>query len=103
MENKRIWAMVGVVYMVIITLLMTYWIATTSFITGITGMLLWPLCAGMAVQCFNNRWKLLHPREDTEGPTGSHGIYLLLGIACTIATLYTFITGIGQLMTFFAG
>ena len=103
METKRIWAMVGAVYMIIITLLMTYWISATSFITGITGLLLFPLCGGMAVQCFNNRWKLLHPSEDRKAPTGNPGIYLLLGIACAIATLYTLITGIGQLMAFFAG
>ena len=30
MKPKRIWAMMGVVYMVIIFLLTTYWIATTT-------------------------------------------------------------------------
>ena len=103
MENKRIWAMVGVLYMVIITLLMTYWIATTSFLTGITGLLLAPLSAGMAVQCFNNRWKLRHPRENMERPRGTPGIYLLLGIACSMGTILSLITGAGQLIANFAG
>ena len=102
MENKRIWAMVAVVYMVIITLLTTYWIATASYLTGITGLLLCPLCAGMSVQCFNNRWKLLHPKEEEQNPKGTPGIQLVLGIACALGAVYTLILGIGQLMANFA-
>ena len=48
MEDKRIWAMVGAVYVILATLLTTYWIATTSLLTGITGLMLVPLCGGCA-------------------------------------------------------
>ncbi|MCD7802537.1 MAG: hypothetical protein LUH09_06505 [Clostridiales bacterium] len=91
MENKRIWAMVGVVYMVIIVLLSTYWIATTTLMSGITGIMLFPLCGGMAAQCFNNRWKVIH----ADGP-GNPVIYLLLGIGCTAAALLMLALGIQQ-------
>ena len=33
--SRRIWAWMGVAYMVILMVLITYWIATSSFITGI--------------------------------------------------------------------
>ena len=97
MENKRIWAMVGVVYMVIIMLLMTYWIATTSLLTGLTGLMLFPVSAGMAVQCFNNRWKVLH-----QDAPGNGIVYLLLGIGCTLAAGYTLIWGILQVIDEFS-
>ena len=47
MKPKRIWAMMGVVYMVIIFLLTTYWIATTTLIRGITGILLFPAAGAL--------------------------------------------------------
>lgn len=40
--------MMGVVYMVIIFLLTTYWIATTTLIRGITGILLFPAAGALA-------------------------------------------------------
>lgn len=93
MENKRIWAMVGVVYVVIGVFLTTYWIATTSLLTGLTGLLLFPLCAGMAVQCFNNRWKVLH-----RGEPGSPAVYLLLGLGCTLGSILTLVIGVFELI-----
>lgn len=93
MENKRIWAMVGVVYVVIGMLLTTYWIATTSLLTGLTGLLLFPLCAGMSVQCFNNRWKAIH-----QGAPGSPAVYLLLGLGCALGALLMLAVGIPQLI-----
>lgn len=97
MENKRIWAMVGVVYVVISVFLMTYWIATTSLINGLTGIILFPLCAGLAAQCFNCRWKLLHQRQERGNPT----IFLLLGIGCSIATVLSLILGCLELISKF--
>jgi hypothetical protein len=94
LENKRIWAMVGVVYMVIMVLLMTYWIATTTLLTGITGIMLTPACAGLAVQCFNSRWKCLHQENARGNPT----VFLLLGVACSAGAGYTLLTGIAQLI-----
>lgn len=97
MENKRIWAMVGVVYMVIATLLMTYWIATTSLLHGITGIMLAPLCAGLSAQCFNSRWKALH-----RDGRGSPAVFLLLGAACAAAAVVSLILGIGELVSKFS-
>lgn len=97
MENKRIWAMVGVVYVVISVFLMTYWIATTSLINGLTGIILFPLCAGLAAQCFNCRWKLLHQRQERGNPT----VFLLLGIGCSIATVLALALGCLELISKF--
>ncbi|MGM9593430.1 MAG: hypothetical protein ACI3U8_03680 [Candidatus Onthomonas sp.] len=97
MENKRIWAMVGVVYVVISVFLMTYWIATTSLINGLTGIILFPLCAGLAVQCFNCRWKLLHQRQERGNPT----VFLLLGVGCSIATVLALVLGCLELISKF--
>ena len=97
MENKRIWAMVGVVYVVISIFLMTYWIATTSLISGLTGIILFPLCAGLAAQCFNCRWKLLHQRQERGNPT----VFLLLGIGCSVATVLSLVLGCLELISKF--
>lgn len=93
MENKRIWAMVAVVYVLLGTLLMTYWIATTTLLRGITGIMLAPLCAGLAVQCFNSRWKALH-----RNGSGSPVIFLLLGLGCSAATVYALVQGCLELL-----
>lgn len=94
MENKRIWAMAGVVYMVILTLLVTYFIATTRLLTGIPGIMTFPAAAALSAQCFNSRWKCLH----REGQRGNPTVFLLLGLACAAAALYLLCTGVGQLM-----
>ena len=52
--SRRIWAWMGVVYAVILMILITYWIATSSFITGITGIMLFPLLGALSAQGFNN-------------------------------------------------
>ncbi len=46
---KRVWAWVGVVYMVILILLVTYFFATWTFLTGLTGIMLFPVLGGFAV------------------------------------------------------
>lgn len=94
MEDKRIWAMTGVVYMVLIVLLMTYFIATTRLLTGIPGLMTFPACAGLSAQCFNRRWKCRH----REGQRGNPTVFLLLGLACAVAAVYLLLTGVGQLL-----
>ncbi|MBQ3089131.1 MAG: hypothetical protein IJD21_01080 [Oscillospiraceae bacterium] len=96
MENKRIWAMVGVVYVIMATLLTTYWMATSTQLTGITGLVLFPLVAGLAVQCFNSRWQVLHQQQ---GASGDPRLLLLLGLACIVASIACLVWGAGQLMT----
>lgn len=93
MEDKRIWAMVGAVYVILATLLTTYWIATTSLLTGITGLMLVPLCGGMCAQCLNWRWKAARGLRK-----GNPLVFLLLAIACGAGTLLTLVIGTVQLI-----
>lgn len=44
---KRLWAWVGVVYMVILVLLTTYALATGAYLGGIAGIMLAPALAGL--------------------------------------------------------
>lgn len=44
---QRIWAWVGIVYMVIVILLTTYAVATADYIRGIGGLMLSPALAGL--------------------------------------------------------
>ncbi len=46
---KRVWAWVGIVYMVIIVLLVTYFMATWTFLTGIAGIMLFPALGGFSI------------------------------------------------------
>lgn len=46
---KRVWAWVGVIYMIIIVLLTTYFIATWTLLSGITGIMLFPALGGFSV------------------------------------------------------
>ena len=64
---------------------------------GLTGIILFPLCAGLAAQCFNCRWKLLHQRQERGNPT----VFLLLGIGCSIATVLALILGCLELISKF--
>ena len=62
MKTKRIWAMMGAVYVFLSFLLITYWIATTTLITGITGIVLFPAAAALSAQFFNRSWIVKHGR-----------------------------------------
>ena len=85
--------MAGVVYMLILVLLTTYFIATTRLLTGIPGIMLFPACAALSVQCFNSRWKCRRGLQQ-----GSPAVFLILGIGAALAAVYTLITGVGQLL-----
>ena len=52
--SRRIWAWMGIAYMVMIIFLITYWMATTTFLSGITGIMLFPLLGALSAQGFNN-------------------------------------------------
>ena len=52
--SRRIWAWMGVAYMLLIILLITYWMATTRFLSGITGLMVFPLLGALSAQGFNN-------------------------------------------------
>ena len=66
MKTKRIWAMMGAVYVFFSFLLITYWIATTTLITGITGIVLFPAAAALSAQFFNRSWIVKHGRAGHE-------------------------------------
>ena len=66
MKTKRIWAMMGAVYVFLSFLLITYWIATTTLITGITGIVLFPAAAALSAQFFNRSWIVKHGRAGHE-------------------------------------
>ncbi len=111
MKSKRIWAMMGVVYMIIIFLLTTYWITTTTLISGITGILLFPAAGALAAQFYNRSWLLRHGRFDgheedpdfEEPPQGQPGAgkQLAFGVIFTILSLFLLVWGILQAMQFF--
>lgn len=113
MKPKRIWAMMGAVYVVLSFLLITYWIATTTLIRGITGILLFPVTGALAAQFYNRSWLLRHGRfggheedpdfvEPPEGQPGA-GKQLVWGVLFTLLALFLLGWGILQTVQFFGG
>ena len=86
----RIYAWIGVVYMVLAVLLVTWWIATGAFLTGITGIMLAPALIGFAIakgiQAKNAEFS-----ADRIGPA----IWCAL---CGVAGVVSLVIGVGQLM-----
>ncbi len=109
MLSKRIWAMMGVVYMVIIILLMVYWMATMDLISGITGIMLFPAFAALSAQFFNRRWIIRHGRvghvedpdfQEPEFPQPGGQGELVRGILCAVLALGLLVVGIFQLIAY---
>ena len=113
MKPKRIWAMMTAVYVLLSFLLITYWIATTTLIRGITGIILFPAAAALSAQFFNRAWLLRHGRfggheedpefiEPEEGQPGA-GVQTALGVLFALLALFLLGWGIVQLRTFLGG
>lgn len=109
MLSKRIWAMMGVVYMLIIILLMVYWMATMEMVTGITGIMVFPAFGGLSAQYFNRRWIIRHGRqghvEDADFieppyPQSGGTVELVSGVVFALLSLLSLVWGIGQLASF---
>lgn len=108
MLPKRIWAMMGVVYMVIIILLMVYWMATMELISGITGIMLFPAFGGLSAQFFNRDWIIRHGREqhiedpDFQEPSlRPHSLKdFISGICCGFISVFLLVLGIFQLIAY---
>ncbi len=88
---KRVWAWVGIVYMVILVLLVTYFLATWTFLTGIAGIMLFPalggFCVVKAIQA-----KRMEFAADKVGPV----IWSVVsGILCVVCLIW----GIAQAVT----
>lgn len=90
---KRAWAWVGVAYMVIATLLMTYAFARGEFLQGIGGLMLCPALCGLGATA------ILRYRAGT-GKGGLPACILLIGAALALLAL-NLITGIPALLNNF--
>lgn len=83
---KRVWAWVGVVYMVIITLLVTYFLAKGRFLNGIAPLMLSPALGGMAAAAV--------VRYRAGGAKGGLPVCVLLTAACAVACVLCLIGGL---------
>ena len=82
---RRIWAWVGIAYVLLAMLLVTYWIATTSFLYGIPGIMLFPAMAGVTAQ--------LYYKHHLSGGAAR----LFLALLATLLSLATLVLGILEL------
>ena len=96
--SRRIWAWMGIVYVLIAMGLITYWIATTHFITGITGVLLFPVLGAMCAQGINN-YRLCRRGERPGQPGLLLGSALVMGLLALSALVW----GVLQTAAFFGG
>lgn len=96
--SRRIWAWMGIVYAVIIMLLITYWISTTHFITGLTGLMLFPFFGALCAQGINN-----YVRCKRGERAGKPGLLLGSALCMGLVALSLLALGIVQLINFFGG
>ena len=91
---QRIWAWVGVVYVVIIMLLTTYAVATADYIRGIGGFMLSPALCGLGAST------ILRYRQGVG--RGGLGVCVLLSGACFLLAVWNTIGAVpviaGQFM-----
>lgn len=90
---KRVWAWVGVAYMVIITLLVTYFLATATFLSGIGSLMLIPALGGLGATA------ILRYRSG-EG-RGGLGACVLLLVVCVGLVAVNLVVGIPALIANF--
>ena len=96
---KRIWAWVGVVYMLIITLLVTYLLATGEALSGIPGLMLVPALGGIAASTV---YLWLAARKERRTP-GRQALMLLIAAACVALIALNLIDGIPVLLAKLGG
>lgn len=94
----RIWAMVGVVYMVIIVLLVTFGMATGRYLTGIGGLMILPALGGAAVSLL---W-MWRSAPERRTPLRAALLVLLLALCAAMAVL-GLLDGIPALTANFGG
>lgn len=94
----RIWAMVGVVYMVIIVLLVTFGMATGRYLTGIGGLMILPALGGAAVSLI---W-MWHSAPERRTPLRAALLVLLLAL-CAVMAVLGLLSGIPALISNFGG
>ncbi len=96
--SRRIWAWMGVVYVVIICLLMTYWIANMTYITGITGIMLFPALGALSAQGFNNAYRCRHGLRG-----GNFTLLFVSAVVMGLIALMCLAWGAGELVAVFGG
>lgn len=96
---KRIWAWVGVVYMVIIVLLMTYMYGTGTYIRGVTGLMLAPALAGGAASAIC----LFLTAPQQQRTPARRAMMIFIAAACIALCILNLISGIPALLANFGG
>ena len=86
--NKRIWAIVGLVFMLMIIALNTYALATGAFLHGLFPLFLCPLFGGVCAS-FLFGWKTQSIKPN---------VALLVVIACVLAIGINLIIGVTALL-----
>ena len=92
---KRVWAWVGVAYMLIIVLLFTWYMAKARFINGIGSLMLIPALCGVAATV------ILRYRSGEA--KGGLIVCILFVAACAALVILNLITGIPALLANFGG
>ena len=104
--------MMGAVYVFLSFLLITYWIATTTLITGITGIVLFPAAAALSAQFFNRSWIVKHGRAgqeeepdfvEPEEPLPGWEKYMAGGVLFGALALFLLASDIQQVLAFLGG
>ena len=96
---KRIWAWVGVVYMVIIVFLMTYMYGTGTYLQGIAALMLIPALGGGAASAV-----CLWLTAPQEGRTPvRRAMMILITALCLALIVVNLINGIPALLANFGG
>ena len=96
---KRIWAWVGVVYMVIIVFLMTYMYGTGTYLQGIAALMLVPALGGGAASAV-----CLWLTAPQEGRTPvRRAMMILITALCLALIVVNLINGIPALLANFGG
>ena len=94
---KRIWAWVGVVYMVIIVFLMTYMYAKGAYLTNIGSLMAVPALGGEAASSIC-AWRTSGNRS----PVHAAGLAAILA-ACAVLIVLGLVVGIPALLSNFGG
>ena len=98
----RAWAWVGLVYMLLLIFLITYWIATAKLLTGIPSLMLFPLAGGLAATGFLQARALrLAPPAPGGGLRASRPFQLISGVAFTVIAAVLLGLGIYELIAVF--
>lgn len=90
--SRRIWAWMAIAYVILSIVLFTYWIATTTFIRGITGIMLFPLFTALCAQGVNNYFLCKQGQRD-----GKPGLLLGSAVVMGLIALSMLVWGITQL------